>query len=94
MANIYDPEEVKGELEIELDKNQKPGDVRDKFSLLVRKAFRDKGQRVKDLFLEMLEEDVASGKVVFHFAAEVYDYDFAETDKFWRSYKRTLQKGF
>ena len=57
MANIYDPEKTKGVIEISLAEDETPASVRDRFSFLVRSLFKQKGQRVKSLQLELLEED-------------------------------------
>lgn len=94
MANIYDPEEVTGSVEIKLESKQTPGDVRDKFSFSVRREFKNKGQRVKNLKLEVLEEDAVDKKATFYYVAEVYDYDFAETESFWKSYGEMLRKQY
>ena len=94
MANIYDPEKTKGVIEISLAEDETPASVRDRFSFLVRSLFKQKGQRVKSLQLELLEEDSAAREVKFHFVAETYDYDFIESERYWQAYERLLTEGY
>lgn len=94
MAKIYDPEEIRGSVEINLKEGETPTDVREAFSHLVRKKFRDKGQRIKSLQLELFEETPNGKKVIFHYVAEVYDYDFGDNIKFWIAYGKMLSESY